>query len=64
MLEAADSDGQLPVEMREAFTLVEADRAPAPGQAVVFDRGGVVLGGGRLVASTPDVVSLKGNSHA
>ena len=31
--------------------LTTADRAPAPGQAIVLDRGGIVVGGGRLVAA-------------
>jgi len=31
--------------------LITADRAPAPGQAIVLDRDGIVVGGGRLVAA-------------
>lgn len=32
--------------------LAEPDRAPAPGQAMVLDREGIVVGGGRLVAAS------------
>jgi tRNA-specific 2-thiouridylase len=32
--------------------LAEPDRAPAPGQAMVLDRDGIVVGGGRLVAAS------------
>ena len=32
--------------------IAEPDRAPAPGQAMVLDRDGIVVGGGRLVAAS------------
>lgn len=44
-----DADLGLP-----CIRLAEPDRAPAPGQAVVLDRGGIVVGGGRLVSATRD----------
>lgn len=46
----ADAAGAWPPAEPLEVRLAAPDRAPAPGQAVVFDRGGIVVGGGRLLA--------------
>lgn len=46
------SIGTDPVRDLPRIDLAEPDRAPAPGQAMVLDRDGIVIGGGRLVAAS------------
>jgi tRNA-specific 2-thiouridylase len=44
--------GMDPAHKLPRIDLAEPDRAPAPGQAMVLDRDGIVVGGGRLVAAS------------
>jgi len=49
---AVSAIGTDPARDLPRIDLTVPDRAPAPGQAMVLDRDGIVVGGGRLVAAS------------